>query len=149
MLSLQISGTGDLACERPTDERIGVPAPHAMLGLQVPNDAHVLPEATSSDDLLPLRDRAPVLLLDGREVRRRSLPRPVRRVLDQLMCSSLWLQKMRRAEFDPTARPLSHIPLFHLSFHKHVLLIDLPSLCADVIGLRNLARDISRSYAAR
>src|SRR5205807_6226899 len=48
-----------------------------------------------------------------------------------------------------TARPLSHIPLFHLSFHKHVLLIDLPSLCADVIGLRNLARDISRSYAAR
>src|ERR1017187_489673 len=52
-----------------------------MLGLQVPDDGHVLVEAASRDDLLPLRDRAPVLLLDGREVRRRSFLRPGRRLL--------------------------------------------------------------------
>src|SRR5262245_48608915 len=73
--------TGDVARERPADERVGVPVPHAMLGLQVPHDGHVLLEATTRDDLLPLRDRAPVLLLDGRKVRCRSLLWPWRRLL--------------------------------------------------------------------
>jgi uncharacterized protein (TIGR02118 family) len=38
------SRTGDVACQRPADERVGVPVPHAMLGLQVPHDGHVLLE---------------------------------------------------------------------------------------------------------
>ena len=61
------SRTGDVACERPADERVGVPVSHAVLGLQVSHDGHVLAEAAVRDDLLPLRDRAPVLLLDGRK----------------------------------------------------------------------------------
>src|SRR6516165_1143815 len=55
-----------------------------MLGLQVPHDVHVLLEATARDDLLPFRDRAPILLLDGREVRGRSRLRPRRRLLDHV-----------------------------------------------------------------
>src|SRR5207249_3704044 len=86
--------TGDVARERPADERIGVPVSHAMLGLQVSHDGHVLVEATTRDDLLPLRDRAPVLLLDGREVGCRSLLWPWRRLLGHVTCSSLWLLHM-------------------------------------------------------
>src|SRR5262245_34882679 len=58
------SRTGDVACERPADERVGVSVPHAMLGLQVSHEGHMLLETAAHDDLLPLRDRAPVLLLD-------------------------------------------------------------------------------------
>jgi hypothetical protein len=36
-----------------------------VLRLQVTHDGHVLFEAAVRDDLLPFRDRAPVLLLDG------------------------------------------------------------------------------------
>src|SRR5262245_23260511 len=50
------SRTGDVACERPADERVGVPVPHAVLGLQVPDEVHVLVESAARDDLLPLRD---------------------------------------------------------------------------------------------
>src|SRR5215813_6834905 len=75
------SRTGDVACERPADERVGVPVPHAMLRLQVPYDLHVLLEATARDDLLPLRDRSTVLLLDGREIGCGSGSRPGRRLL--------------------------------------------------------------------
>src|SRR6516165_2442775 len=62
-----------------------------MLGLQVAHDGHVLVESTARDDLLPLRDRAPVLLLDGREVRCRTRLRPWRRMLghvDALLSSA-------------------------------------------------------------
>lgn len=41
-------------------------------------------EATARDELLPLRDRAPVLLLDRREVRRRSCLRPWGYLLDHV-----------------------------------------------------------------
>src|SRR5215831_7815483 len=75
------SPAGDVACERPADKRVGMPVPHAMLGLQVPHDGHVLVESAARDDLLPLRDRAPVLLLDGREVGCRTHLRPWRRML--------------------------------------------------------------------
>ena len=75
--------TSHVARERPTDERVGVPVTHAILRFQVPHDGHVLLAATLRDDPLPLRDRAPVLLLDGREVRCRTLLRPGRCVLDR------------------------------------------------------------------
>jgi hypothetical protein len=48
--------TSDVALERPSDERVGVPMPHAVFGLQEPYDGHVLLEATIRDDLLPLCD---------------------------------------------------------------------------------------------
>src|SRR5580704_1942743 len=48
----------------------------AMLGLQVSRDGHVLVLAVVGDDLLPVPGRASVLLLDGREIRCRSLLRP-------------------------------------------------------------------------
>src|ERR1035438_2920436 len=75
------SGTRDVSCQRPADECISVPVPHAVLGLQVTHDCHMLLQSAVRDDLLPLRDRAPVLLLDGREIRGRSLLRPGRRLL--------------------------------------------------------------------
>src|SRR5690349_798005 len=87
--TVRTSGTGDVACEGPADEGVGVPVPHAVLRLQVPHDGHVLVQAAARDDLLPLGDRAPVLLLDGREVRRGALLRPRRRLLghdDVLLC---------------------------------------------------------------
>src|SRR5262249_42805785 len=92
-----VSGTGDVACQCPADERVGVAVPHTVLGFEVPHDVHVLLQATARDDLLPLADRAPVLLFDGREVRGRSLLRPWRRLLDHGGCSSLRLPQFRRS----------------------------------------------------
>ncbi|MGB9177696.1 MAG: amino acid adenylation domain-containing protein, partial [Pyrinomonadaceae bacterium] len=50
--------------------------------------------------------------------------------------------------FDFERGPLFGASLITLSLHKHVLLLSLPALCADVAGLRNLVREIERSYAA-
>ena len=47
-LSLRASWTGDVACERPADKRVGVPVPHAMLRLQVAHDGHVLSRPQSA-----------------------------------------------------------------------------------------------------
>ena len=63
----RVSRTGHVACECPADERVRVPVPHPILRLQILHDGHVLLEVTACDDLLPLADRAPVLLLDGRD----------------------------------------------------------------------------------
>src|ERR1039458_2870323 len=69
-----------------------------MLGLQVPHNGHVLLEATPRDDLLSLRDRATVLLLDRREERRRSLRRPWRCLFGHVdVLLSLAPALMRRA----------------------------------------------------
>src|SRR5215467_6291483 len=95
--TVRTSGAGDVACEGPADEGVGVPVPHAVLGLEVPHDGHVLVKAAARDDLLPLGDRAPVLLLDGREVRCRSLLRPWRRLLGHDVLLSLGPSMMRRA----------------------------------------------------
>ena len=51
-------------CQCPTDESVGVSVTHPMLGFQVSDDRHVLPNAAIGDDLLPLRNRAAVLRLD-------------------------------------------------------------------------------------
>jgi hypothetical protein len=55
-LAAKASRTSDVSLERPSDERVGVPMPQAVFGLQVPHDGHVLLEATIRDDLLPLCD---------------------------------------------------------------------------------------------
>ncbi|MEH2308021.1 non-ribosomal peptide synthetase [Nostoc sp.] len=43
---------------------------------------------------------------------------------------------------------LLHISLLTLSVKKHILLISLPSLCADTWTLKNLVTEISNSYSA-
>ncbi|MEH1868759.1 MAG: amino acid adenylation domain-containing protein [Nostoc sp.] len=43
---------------------------------------------------------------------------------------------------------LLHISLLTLSIKKHILLISLPSLCADTWTLKNLVTEISNSYSA-
>ncbi|MBD2540827.1 non-ribosomal peptide synthetase [Coleofasciculus sp. FACHB-SPT36] len=43
---------------------------------------------------------------------------------------------------------LLHLSLITLSEQKHILLINLPALCADAATLQHLAREISRTYAA-
>jgi amino acid adenylation domain-containing protein len=45
--------------------------------------------------------------------------------------------------------PLVHLTLARLSTERHLLLLGMPSLCADAGTLPTLARDISRCYAAR
>src|SRR5262245_16361250 len=80
-VSSRSSRTGDVACERPADECVGVAVTHVVLGLQVAHDVHMLFEATARYDLLPFRDRAPIFLFDGRKIRSRSLLRPWRRLL--------------------------------------------------------------------
>jgi amino acid adenylation domain-containing protein len=44
--------------------------------------------------------------------------------------------------------PLLRLWLFKISSSSHVLLVTLPSLCADASGLKNLVRDLSRCYEA-
>jgi amino acid adenylation domain-containing protein len=43
---------------------------------------------------------------------------------------------------------LSQITLVNVSPHLHVLLVSLPALCADTVGLKNLARELSSCYTA-
>ncbi|QKQ73079.1 non-ribosomal peptide synthetase [Nostoc sp. TCL240-02] len=43
---------------------------------------------------------------------------------------------------------LLHISLLTLSIKKHILLISLPSICADTWTLKNLVTEISNSYSA-
>lgn len=58
------------------------------------------------------------------------------------------LQEARQTLFDCEQGPVLRASLLCLSEDKHVLIFSLPALCADSIGLRNIAREISRSYAA-
>lgn len=60
----------------PRHEGVGVAVPEAVLGLEVLDDLHVLADGSRVDHLEPVLDALPVSLLDGREVRRRSLGRP-------------------------------------------------------------------------
>lgn len=54
--------------QRGGDQRVGVAVAEAVLGLQPGDQLHVLGQRGGADEVLPLRDRATVLLLDGREV---------------------------------------------------------------------------------
>ena len=51
--------------------------------------------------------------------------------------------------FDLEQGPLFRLALAQLSSKRHVLLMQLSSLCADAATLRNLAREISRCYSIR
>lgn len=44
--------------------------------------------------------------------------------------------------------PLLHVSLLKLDVHKYILIISLPSLCADTRTLKNLVTEISNSYSA-
>ena len=54
-----------------------------------------------------------------------------------------------RMPFDLEQGPLFHLALAQLSPQRHVLLMQLSSLCADAATLTNLAREISRCYSIR
>ncbi len=58
------------------------------------------------------------------------------------------LQEERRRPFDFEREPPLRLSLLTLSARKHVLLLSLPSLCADAWTLKTLVEEISRFYAA-
>ena len=57
------------------------------------------------------------------------------------------LAAAQRAQLDSGSAPLSQF-LVKLATDRHALLINVSALCADRLGLDNLAREISRSYEA-
>ncbi len=57
-------------------------------------------------------------------------------------------QETKRQPFNFEQGPLPRFSLLTLSANKHVLLVSLPSLCADAWTLKNLVREISQSYEA-
>jgi amino acid adenylation domain-containing protein len=59
----------------------------------------------------------------------------------------LW-QRAHRLPLDLEDGPLCRISLLTLSMDEHMLLVNLSSLCVDTVSLKNLVREISRSYSA-
>ncbi|QDL10798.1 non-ribosomal peptide synthetase [Brasilonema octagenarum UFV-E1] len=57
-------------------------------------------------------------------------------------------QEARSQHFDLEQEPLLYVSLLKLSENKYILLINLPSLCADTWTLKNLVAEISYSYSA-
>ncbi|MHC5714522.1 MAG: condensation domain-containing protein, partial [Nostoc sp.] len=57
-------------------------------------------------------------------------------------------QQQRRQLFDLEQGLLLHVSLLKLSENKYILLINLPTLCADTWTLKNLVAEISYSYSA-
>ncbi len=57
-------------------------------------------------------------------------------------------QSERNSIFNYDRDPLLRASLLTRSVHQHILLITLPSLCADNWTLKNLVREISRTYGA-
>jgi amino acid adenylation domain-containing protein len=58
-------------------------------------------------------------------------------------------QNEKHYQFMPDRGPVVRATLLKLDDDKHVLVVTLPSLCADSATLRNLVREISESYAAQ
>ena len=58
-------------------------------------------------------------------------------------------EEFGREPFDLEAGPLLRVSLQCLATDDHLLLLALPTLCADRIALDNLVREIGRAYAAR
>ncbi len=56
-------------------------------------------------------------------------------------------QKTSQLHFDFEKVPILHLSLIILSQNKHILLLSLPSLCADRVTLNNLVHEISCDYA--
>lgn len=59
--------------------------------------------------------------------------------------AAIW-QKMSLLDFDFAQAPILNVSLIFLSPRKHLLLLCLPSLCADGVTLKNLVREISCNY---
>jgi len=57
-------------------------------------------------------------------------------------------QKVGRIPFDLANGPVLRISLLTLAAGRHMLLVNVPSLCADAASLRILVREISRRYCA-
>jgi amino acid adenylation domain-containing protein len=58
-------------------------------------------------------------------------------------------EEMGRAEFDLTRGPLLRLALCRLGSAEHHLVITVPSLCADAVGLKNLVAALARATAER
>ncbi len=58
------------------------------------------------------------------------------------------LPRMSFQPFDFEQGPLLETSLLELSPQKHLLLLKLPALCSDRLGLENLVRELSLCYAA-
>ncbi|HEY9157249.1 amino acid adenylation domain-containing protein [Candidatus Binatus sp.] len=56
-------------------------------------------------------------------------------------------EKVGRIPFDLANGPVLRISLLTLAADRHMLLVNLPSLCADAASLRILVREISRRYS--
>ncbi|MDZ8257280.1 amino acid adenylation domain-containing protein [Nostoc sp. ChiQUE01b] len=59
-----------------------------------------------------------------------------------------FFQEARGFSLDFEQGALLHVSLLTLSVNKYILLISLPSLCADTWTLKNLVTEISNSYSA-
>ena len=57
-------------------------------------------------------------------------------------------EKVGRIPFDLANGPVLRISLLTLAADRHMLLVNVPSLCADAASLRILVREISRRYSA-
>lgn len=69
--------------------------------------------------------------------------------LQQAATIEALLTEARKRSFDLGRGPLLRASLLMLSRERHLLLATLPALCADRATLKNLALELSRSYAAR
>ncbi len=58
------------------------------------------------------------------------------------------LQEFGRIPFDLANGPVLRISLLTLAADRHMLLVNLPSLCADAASLRILVREITHRYSA-
>ncbi|ACC81844.1 non-ribosomal peptide synthetase [Nostoc punctiforme] len=58
-----------------------------------------------------------------------------------------FFQEARSLSLDFEQGSLLHVSLLRLSVNKYILLISLPSLCADAWALKNLVTEISNSYS--
>ncbi|MEG4112410.1 MULTISPECIES: amino acid adenylation domain-containing protein [unclassified Microcoleus] len=57
-------------------------------------------------------------------------------------------QNEKRSAFNFEQNPIWRLSLISLSANRHILVVSLPSLCADSRTLKNLIREISQCYAA-
>ncbi|MTJ47693.1 non-ribosomal peptide synthetase/type I polyketide synthase [Dolichospermum sp. UHCC 0259] len=56
------------------------------------------------------------------------------------------LKNPNSVKFDLAKSPLSQISIIHLSLIEHILIINLSSLCADTVSLKNIFQEISKYY---
>ncbi|HEY0404146.1 MAG TPA: amino acid adenylation domain-containing protein [Pyrinomonadaceae bacterium] len=60
----------------------------------------------------------------------------------------MMMRELARRPFDFERGPSLHLSLAKMASDRHLLVIDLPALCADERTLHNLARDLAETYDA-